>query len=76
MGPCLSANRGMCLHLNGPTGAWLEVEVCRALSDAQLRCQVQRQISHVLFNAPLVARLSLLGSWGVVWGWWQGAPLA
>lgn len=69
MGPCLSANKGMCLHLNGPTGAWLEVEVCKALSDAQLRRQVQKQISHVLFNAPLVARPSLPGSWGVAGGW-------
>lgn len=75
MGPCLSANKGMCLHLNGPTGAQLEVEVCRSPSDAQLRCQVQRQISHVLFNAPLVARPSLPGSRGVAGGG-QGAPLA
>lgn len=38
------------------------------LSDAQLRRQVQGQISHVLLNAPLVARPSLPGSWGVVGG--------
>lgn len=48
----------------------------RSLSDAQLRRQVQKQISHVLCNAPLVARPSLPGPWSVAGGWGQAAPLA
>lgn len=67
MGPCLSANKGMSLRLNGPTGACaLRVKRAQELSDAQLRCQVlgwagpsrqvQREISRVPFNARLAAR--------------------
>lgn len=55
---------------------WKWKRAGHSLLDAQLRRQVQKQISHVLFNALLVARPSLLGSWGVVGGWGQSAPLA
>lgn len=66
MGPCLSANKGMSLHLMGLREPRLCVQRVRELSDAQLRCQVlgwagpsrqvQREISRVPFNARLAAR--------------------
>lgn len=75
MGPCLSANR-VCTLTGLLEPGWKWKCAGRSLSDAQLRRQVQRQISHVLFNAPLVARPSLPGSWGVVGVWGKGVPLA
>lgn len=55
MGPCLSANKGMSLHLMGlrepPPLARPGVQRVQELSDAQLSCRVQGWASALLTSA-------------------------